>query len=89
MKIDIAHTAELAQLEFTGSELAEIKKDMEKIVEMVSGLPDLCGIADDDKNYAELREDTPENKEFTREEMLENAPLVIKGCFAIPKTVAQ
>ncbi len=86
--MDVKHIAKLARLKIDEGKLADFEKDMEKIVEMVEGLPDI-----EDDSFAEntapmmLREDKAVPDKFSREELLANSPQVQSGCFAVPKTV--
>ena len=86
--MDVKHIAKLARLKIEDEKLADFERDMEKLVAMVEGLPDI-----EDDSFAEnaasmqLREDKAAYNEFKREELLANSPKVQSGCFAVPKTV--
>ena len=90
MKIDIPRIARLAYLHIGAEELPQFEKDMEAIVEMVQNLPELTDSLTPHTNTPmELRADIPEDKKYSREELLVNAPDIESGCFAVPKTVEQ
>ena len=88
MKIDMKRLAKLSKLKFSPEEEAKFEKEMENIVAMVEKLPDIdaSGALIDPDAPMEMRKDVPE-KNFTRDELLKNAPEVQAGCIVVPKVV--
>lgn len=86
MEINVRRIAELASLEISEADIPRFERDMEEIAAMVSELPHIDG-----NGYAqtpmELRSDTVEEIKYSREELMRNAPEVVNGCFAVPRTV--
>lgn len=90
MEIDIKRLARLAKLKFTPEEEEKYAAQMANIVAMVEKLPDLdaSGPLIDPDNPMEFRKDKVE-KNYSRDELLANAPEVQAGCVVVPKTVAE
>ena len=88
MNIDMKRLASLSRLHFTPEEELKFQGEMERIVELVNQLPDLdaSGNLLDPDSPMELRRDVVEH-EFTRAELLANAPEVQAGCIVVPKVV--
>jgi aspartyl-tRNA(Asn)/glutamyl-tRNA(Gln) amidotransferase subunit C len=93
MKIDlkmIKHLASLSALELDEKELEDMKKDFEKILDLVDQI-EKSEISEkyQEKNIiplSELREDNAQVK-FSQEEVLANAPKQRRGYFVVPKVV--
>lgn len=88
MKIDVKHLAELAGLRIEDDRLDQFEKDMESIIAMVEQLPQpkSCSITASD-NPMKLRADIACGTEYTRDELLGNAPETHAGCVVVPRTV--
>jgi aspartyl-tRNA(Asn)/glutamyl-tRNA(Gln) amidotransferase subunit C len=84
----VEHVAKLARLELTPDEVQRYTKDLANILSLVEQLNavDLSQIEleMDVKEAAVLREDKA-NREFTRDELMANAPDVEDGFFRVPK----
>ena len=88
MNIDIKHIAKLARLRIEDEKLEKFEKDMQSIVAMVDRLPDIEEeLTLDRENAMTLREDVAVPDQFTRDELMANAPQVQAGCLVVPKTV--
>lgn len=85
--MDIKHIARLAHLRFTEEELVLLEKDMAELTEMVKELPEILQDSADDRPIIVLRSDEVIDSEQSHEELMANAPLVVSGCFAVPKIV--
>ncbi len=88
MNSELLNIAKLAHLSFTPQELEEMEKDISALTDMVKELP--CNTEEEPSSYnavMELRSDTAQANKYARDDLLSNAPLTVKGCFAIPKTV--
>ncbi len=85
--MDIKHIARLAHLRFTEEELVMMEKDMAEFTEMVKDLPEISQGLADDRPIMELRSDEAIGSQQSHEELMANAPFVVSGCFAVPKTV--
>ena len=90
MELDIKRLAKLAKLKFTPEEEEKYAAQMANIVAMVEKLPDLdaSGPLIDPDNPMEFRKDEVE-KNYSRDELLANAPEVQAGCVVVPRTVAE
>ena len=90
MELDIKRLAKLAKLKFTPEDEEKYAAQMANIVAMVEKLPDLdaSGPLIDPDNPMEFRKDEVE-KNYSRDELLANAPEVQAGCVVVPKTVAE
>ena len=86
MDINIKRIAELAMLEVNEDESQKISAEMAEMINMVSDLPEL---SDEQCNTfeMELREDEVISSEYSRDELLMNAPETNSGCFSVPRTV--
>ena len=86
MDINIKRIAELAMLEVNEDASQKISAEMAEMINMVSDLPEL---SDEQCNTfeMELREDEAISSEYSREELLMNAPETYNGCFSVPRTV--
>lgn len=86
MEINVRKIAELAMLDIPDNDISRLEHDMEEIVMMVSELPDIENDSIVTESM-ELRSDTVTDDGITREELLQNAPETVRGCFAVPRTV--
>lgn len=88
MDIDIKYIAKLSRISINSDDEQKFRKNMQEIVDMVNGLPEINEELALDKNNAMiLREDIAETGKFSREELMKNAPEVQAGCLVVPKTV--
>ena len=88
MDIDIKYIAKLSRISINSNDEQKFRKNMQEIVDMVNGLPEINEELVLDKNNAMiLREDIAETGKFSREELMKNAPEVQAGCLVVPKTV--
>ncbi len=88
MDIDIKYIAKLSRISINSDDEQKFRKNMQEIVDMVNGLPEINEELVLDKNNAMiLREDIAETGKFSREELMKNAPEVQAGCLVVPKTV--
>lgn len=88
MDIDIKYIAKLSRISINSDDEQKFRKNMQEIVNMVNGLPEINEELVLDKNNAMiLREDIAETGKFSREELMKNAPEVQAGCLVVPKTV--
>ena len=88
MNIDIKHIAKLARLRIEDDQLDKFESEMENIVGMVEKLPDIQDeMTLDPDNPMILRKDVAVQDNFTRQELMQNAPQVKAGCLVVPKTV--
>lgn len=88
MKIDVRHIAKLAKLRLDEDKVPIFERQMEDILGMVEGLPEISAdekLVDPD-NIMELRPDII-SESLTRDELLSNAPHKQAGCIVVPKTV--
>lgn len=83
--MNINRIAELACLELPPGETEALTKDMERIEKMIGTLPELPD-SDHERAATILREDEP-HQDFSRGEMLRNAPQTKEGYVVIPETV--
>ena len=88
MKIDIKHLAKLSRLKTTTEDDERFETQMQSIVSMCKNLPE---ITSEDKlidktNPMICRKDVEENN-FTRDEILSNAPQLKAGCVVVPKVM--
>jgi aspartyl-tRNA(Asn)/glutamyl-tRNA(Gln) amidotransferase subunit C len=88
----VNHVAKLARLELTAEEASRFAKELGSILTLVDQLNevDLSGIE------VEMSADTPSVlridqgiREFTREELMANAPDEEDGCFRVPKILGE
>lgn len=88
MKMDIAHVAKLAKLQFDEQEAQKFEGQMQSIIDMVENLPPLSdsGALIDPENPMIMREDKATDH-CKRDELLKNAPQVQAGCVVVPKVV--
>lgn len=88
MDIDIKYIAKLSRISINSEDEQKFRKNMQEIVDMVNGLPEINEELTLDQNNAMiLREDIAETGKFSREELMKNAPEVQAGCLVVPKTV--
>lgn len=88
MKIDVKHLAELARLRIEDDRLNQFEKDMESIIAMVEQLPQpWSGSVTAPDHPMKLRADIVSDAEYTRDELLRNAPETHAGCVVVPRTV--
>lgn len=87
VNIDLRHVSGLAKLKIEEDKLSEFERQMEHILGMVDGLPEIEGkFKVDEKNVMSLRPDEIVPS-LSRDEVLENAPQKQAGCIVVPKTV--
>lgn len=88
MDIDIKYIAKLSRISINSDDEQKFRKNMQEIVDMVNGLPEINEELALDKNNAMiLRDDIAETGKFSREELMKNAPEVQAGCLVVPKTI--
>lgn len=88
MDIDIKYIAKLSRISINSDDEQKFRKNMQEIVDMVNGLPEINEELTLDRNNAMiLREDVAETGKFSREELMKNAPEVQAACLVVPKTV--
>lgn len=88
MNIDIKHVAKLARIKISDDELPRYSEEMDNIIKMVEAMPEIDdGLLVDESNVMDLREDELSDSKISRDEILKNAPKVVAGCVAVPKTV--
>lgn len=87
----VNHVAKLARLELTPEETERYTEDLGKILSLVEQLNEL----DLSSVSLDVDTDTPTNmradqgvREFTREELLKNAPHEEEGFFRVPKILS-
>lgn len=85
--MDIKNIARLAHLRFTEEELVMMEKEMAELTEMVRELPEISQDSADNRPIMVLRSDEVIDSKQSHEKLMANAPLVVSGCFAVPKTV--
>ena len=90
MDMDIKRLAKLARLKFTPEEEEKYAAQMANMAAMVEKLPDLdaSGPLIDPDNPMEFRKDEVQ-RNYSRNELIANAPEVQAGCIVVPKTVAE
>lgn len=89
MNIDIVHLAELCKIKIDDELAKKIKNDISKILKSVEDLPNP---SEDESffnpnNIMTLRNDNVKNQEFTRNDILKNAPQIKAGCAVVPKEI--
>lgn len=88
MKVDMNHLMALARLRFDPGELEGYRQDIERMVNMVSNLPDIEGGTSllDPQNPMALRADvvTPS---LPQSDIIACAPAKQAGCIVVPRTV--
>lgn len=85
--IDVKHVARLARLHIEEDKLDKFQKEMQGMLALVEGLPELNGaLTVDPDNRMELRRDEIQPS-LRRDKVLENAPQTVAGCVVVPKTV--
>ena len=89
MDINIKRIAELAMLEINEDESQKISAEMAEMAEMINMVSDLPELCSEQCNAIEmeLREDEVISSEYSRDELLMNAPETNSGCFSVPRTV--
>ena len=82
------HIEELSKLEFSDEEREKFLKDFSNIVEFASTISSQSSNINDRKfnkiKLEDLREDKS-RESFKQEEVISNAPVKKKGCFAVPR----
>lgn len=87
MQIDIRHIAKLSRLTLAEDQVGKFQQQMQDIVAMVEQMPAMDGtLTVDTDNRMELRPDEIAPS-LRRDALLGNAPEVIAGCVAVPKTM--
>lgn len=89
MNMDIMHLAKLSKIKIDDKLAEKIKTDISKILKSVDDLPN-----PDEKdsffnldNIMTLRNDEVKDQEFTRNDILKNAPQIKAGCAVVPKEI--
>ena len=82
------HIEELSKLEFSEDERSKFLEDFSSIVDFASTISNQTSNLNDRKfntiKLDDLREDVAKDS-FDQEEVVSNAPMKKKGCFAVPK----
>lgn len=88
MEMDIRKIAKQAKLKLPEDKVGQFEREIENILALVENLPDVdvSGAILDVNNMMQARPDVPQ-QDFTREEMLENAPSASAGYVKLPKLV--
>ena len=87
MKVDMDKIAKLSKLSISDSEKEKFEKQIENMIAMVEKLPEIDGKTYvDASKRMELRPDEVQPS-MDRASLLENAPEVLAGCVAVPKTM--
>src|SRR5690606_35550829 len=88
----VEHVAKLARLELNPAEVDRYTRDLSRILQMVDELNALnlddIDVALSLEHPAVLREDKPV-REFTRDELLKNAPSEEEGFFQVPRILSE
>ena len=84
------HIEELSKLEFSEDERKKFLEDFSAIVDFASTISNQSSNLNDRKfnkiKLNDLREDTAKDS-LKQEEVVSNAPVKKKGCFAVPKII--
>jgi len=84
------HIEELSKLEFNEQEREKFLKDFSAIVDFASTISNHSSNLSDRKfnsiNIDDLRDDIAKES-FKQEDVVSNAPVRKKGCFAVPKII--
>lgn len=89
MDIDMMQIAKLCKIKIDDEVAEKIKTNISKILKSVEDLP----IFDKNENFFNpnnimtLRDDDVKNQEFTRDDILKNAPKIKAGCVVVPKEI--
>ncbi len=88
MNIDMIHLAKLCKIKIDNKLSEKIKNDISKILKSVEDLPNFDKNESffDPNNIMTLRDDVAK-QEFTRDDILKNAPKVKAGCAVVPKEI--
>lgn len=88
MNIDMIHLAKLCKIKIDNKLSEKIKNDISKILKSVEDLPNFDKNESffDPNNIMSLRDDVIK-QEFTRDDILKNAPKVKAGCAVVPKEI--
>lgn len=89
MNIDIVHLAELCKIKIDDELAKKIKNDISKILKSVEDLPNPSEGESffNPNNIMTLRNDDVKDQEFTRDDILKNAPQIKAGCAVVPKEI--
>lgn len=89
MDIDIKKIAKLCKIKVEDDIAQKTKNDLIKIINSIKDLPILNNNDDflDSSDPMVLRKDVIKDKQFTREEILKNAPCLHAGCVVVPKEI--
>ena len=88
MEFDVKKIAKLAKLEIKPEEMEDVTNKFASVLGMIENLPQIdddCLLVDP-QNPMILRKDEVKS-EFSREQLLENAPQVQAGCIVVPRVV--
>lgn len=89
MNIDMIHLAKLCKIKIDNELSEKIKTDISKILKSVDDLPNFNENESffNPKNIMSLRDDEVKSQEFTRDDILKNAPKIKAGCVVVPKEI--
>lgn len=89
MNIDMIHLAKLCKIKIDNKLSEKIKTDISKILKSVEALPNFDENESffDPNNIMILRNDEAKSQEFTRDDILKNAPKIKAGCAVVPKEI--
>lgn len=89
MNIDMIHLAKLCKIKIDNELAKKIEADISKILKSVDDLPNFDKNESffDPNNIMTLRNDEAIKQEFTRDDILKNAPQTKAGCAVVPKEI--
>lgn len=89
MNIDMIHLAKLCKIKIDNGLSEKIKTDISKILKSVNDLPNFDKNESffNPNNIMSLRDDSVTEQEFTRDDILKNAPKIKAGCVVVPKEI--
>ncbi len=87
--MDIMHLAKLCKIKIDDELAEKIKIDISKILKSVEDLPNPNKNDSffNPDNIMTLRNDNAKGQEFTRDDILKNAPQIKAGCAVVPKEI--
>lgn len=89
MDIDMMQIAKLCKIKIDDEVAEKIKANISKILKSVEDLPNFDKNENffNPNNIMTLRDDDVKNQEFTRDDILKNAPKIKAGCVVVPKEI--